>query len=381
MLAIALLLGPAVPLPQDEEASALTARRRPIKRLSQKQIAGCPAWVSLSGDALLTEWCGPNCAAGNCPEDKCMCGEVIASDGGAKQQALEVAPDAAPNASAPVAPAPEAPEQAAAADLGEEAPPPVAPAPEAPAQAAAADPTCFEWCHDGNHPNWVASSWAERCSRPNGKCRGCQECTELSHSRSKAGSTTRNKAGGKPLTAGLPQHGRVAVLLRGEAFRCGGKSSYGCCKEAHDPQVHATNSLFKRVVLPLQDHGNKVHVFMSEASGFPTARGDAHCDMDHDLKVVFPPEVLRVFKPSPRRKGQAAAFRYAMDLFKANADPASYDLIIIVRHDLFWNAPIHQLPPPADLSKVSFFSLTLTLPLPLPLPLTLTLILTLTLRR
>ena len=204
MLAIALLLGPAVPLPQEEEASALTARRRPIKRLSQKQIAGCPAWVSLSGDALLTEWCGPNCAAGNCPEDKCMCGEVIASDGGAKQQALEVAPDAAPNASAPVAPAPEATEQAAAADLGEEAPPPVAPAPEAPAQAAAADPTCFGWCHDGNHPNWVASSWAERCSRPNGKCRGCQECTELSHSRSKAGSTTRNKAGGKPLTAGLP---------------------------------------------------------------------------------------------------------------------------------------------------------------------------------
>ena len=162
------------------------------------------------------------------------------------------------------------------------------------------------------------------------------------------------------------------MLLRGEAFRCGGKSSYGCCKEAHDPQVHATNSLFKRVVLPLQDHGNKVHVFMSEASGFPTARGDAHCDMDHDLKVVFPPEVLRVFKPSPRRKGQAAAFRYAMDLFKANADPASYDLIIIVRHDLFWNAPIHQLPPPADLSKVSFFSLTLTQTLTLTLTLTLT---------
>ena len=146
------------------------------------------------------------------------------------------------------------------------------------------------------------------------------------------------------------------MLLRGEAFRCGGKSSYGCCEEARDPQVHATNSLFKRVVLPLQEHGNAVHVFMSEASGFATARGEAHCEMDHDLQAVFPPEVLRVFKPSPRRSGQAAAFRYAMDLFKAHADPASYDLIIIVRHDLFWNAQIHQLPAPADLSKVSFFS-------------------------
>ena len=347
MLAL-VLLGPAVPLPQGEETSALAARQPPIKRLSGK--LGCPTWVSISGDALLSEWCVPNCAAGNCPEDKCKCvDEQPTSDGSAKQQASEVAPDVAPDVPPAVAPA-------------------VAPAPQVPEQAAAADPTCLEWCHDGNHPNWVASSWAERCSRPAGKCRGCQECTKLSHSgneaKNNAGGNTRNKAGhkagntagNKQLTAGLPQHGRVAVLLRGEAFRCGGKSSYGCCEEAHDPQVHATNSLFKRVVLPLQEYGNSVHVFMSEASGFPSARGDAHCDMDHDLQAVFPPEVLRVFKPSPRRSGQAAAFRYAMDLFKAHADPASYDLIIIVRHDLFWNAQIHQLPAPADLSKVSFFS-------------------------
>ena len=328
MLAL-VLLGPAVPLPQGEETPALVARQPPIKRLSEK--LGCPTWVSRSGDALLSEWCALNCAAGNCPEDKCKCeNEQLTSDGSAKQQASDVAP------------APQVSEQA--------------------------DPTCLEWCHDGNHPNWVASSWAERCSRPEGKCRGCQECTELSRSGNKAGSNTGNKAGSNTrnkagsntgntqLTVGLPQHGRVAVLIRGEAFRCGGKSSYGCCEEAHDPQVHATNSLFKRVVLPLQEYGNAVHVFMSEASGFPSARGEDHCDMDHDLKDVFPSEVLRVFKPSPRRSGQAAAFRYAMDLFKENADPASYDLIIIVRHDLFWNAQIHQLPPPADLSKVSFFS-------------------------
>ena len=128
MLAL-VLLGPAVPLPQGEETPALVARQPPIKRLSEK--LGCPTWVSRSGDALLSEWCALNCAAGNCPEDKCKCeNEQLTSDGSAKQQASDVAP------------APQVSEQA--------------------------DPTCLEWCHDGNHPNWVASSWAERCSRPEG---------------------------------------------------------------------------------------------------------------------------------------------------------------------------------------------------------------------
>ena len=74
------------------------------------------------------------------------------------------------------------------------------------------------------------------------------------------------------LTAGLPQHGRVAVLLRGEAFRCGGRTSHGCCTRAHDAQVHATRSLVNKVIVPLQEHGNLVHVYLTESSGAGSGR-------------------------------------------------------------------------------------------------------------
>ena len=101
MLAL-VLLGPAVPLPQGEETSALAARRPPIKRLSGE--LGCPTWDSISGDALLSEWCASNCAAGNCPEDKCKCvDEQLTSDGSATQQASDVPPAAASSAGAAVA--------------------------------------------------------------------------------------------------------------------------------------------------------------------------------------------------------------------------------------------------------------------------------------
>jgi len=126
------------------------------------------------------------------------------------------------------------------------------------------------------------------------------------------------------LTAGLPLSGRVAVLLRGEAFRCGGRTSYGCCTHAHDAQVHATKSLVSKVIVPLQEHGNLVHVFLSESSGVVRKEvvgsgQKGHCEMVHDLKKVFPPDVIQVFDVRPRFSGQAEGFRHTLDLLKEHA--------------------------------------------------------------
>ena len=37
--------------------------------------------------------------------------------------------------------------------------------------------TCLKWCHDSSR--WdTNSSWTERCKRPDGHCRGCEECAQ-----------------------------------------------------------------------------------------------------------------------------------------------------------------------------------------------------------
>ena len=78
--------------------------------------------------------------------------------------------------------------------------------------------------------------------------------------------------------------------------------------------------------------------------------------MVHELRKLFPPEAMQAYDVRPRFSGQAEGFRHTLDSLKEHADPASYDLVIIARHDLYWNAQIDQLRPPADLRKLSFFS-------------------------
>ena len=99
MLVLLVTLGPAIPLPQGAEPSVLAARQ-----------TSCSTYSSISGDLAEAAWCVPNCAAGNCPEDKCKC-----MDAGTTQQAIDVAtqvpavvptvPDAPAMPGAPAVPA------------------------------------------------------------------------------------------------------------------------------------------------------------------------------------------------------------------------------------------------------------------------------------
>ena len=158
-------------------------------------------------------------------------------------------------------------------------------------------------------------------------------------------------------TLSLPQSGRVAVLLRGQAFRSGGRQAghsglWGCATGARDAQMNATRSLIDMITRPLREvQRNTVDVIVSEASG-----EDGPCPLTWKLKDAFAAEHLLAFEPQKDAGGQAESMRVALELFKARADPASYDLILIVRHDLRWKLPIDTWHAPVDFAKLNFFS-------------------------
>ena len=70
----------------------------------------------------------------------------------------------------------------------------------------------------------------------------------------------------------LPSNGRVAFLVRGEAYRLGGRNldtaqAGGCNEEGAESQNEATHSLLKLLVQPLEARGNQVDMFVTETSG------------------------------------------------------------------------------------------------------------------
>lgn len=77
----------------------------------------------------------------------------------------------------------------------------------------------------------------------------------------------------------LPAQGRVAVIVRGRAFRAG-RFTAGCMVSAWGSQKKETKSLMAKVVDPLLDRGNSVDMFVSEASGH-------RCSLRKDLMTLY----------------------------------------------------------------------------------------------
>jgi len=165
----------------------------------------------------------------------------------------------------------------------------------------------------------------------------------------------------------LPNNGRVAVILRGEAFRNGGRnldwdSQAGCQPDARGWQEMATRSFMEMMVQPLEAHGNEVDLFVTETSG----QGKP-CEMTDSLRTLFEEKPtastassgrIKAFAPIARLEGQAESVRFALDLFKnSSSAPEAYDLILMVRNDMIWTLAVNDWPPPADFSKFAFLSL------------------------
>jgi len=167
-----------------------------------------------------------------------------------------------------------------------------------------------------------------------------------------------NKSPSKSLTS----NGRVAFLVRGEAYRLGGRNldtaqAGGCNEGGTESQNQATRSLLKLLVQPLEARGNQVDMFVTETSGVATP-----CPLvEPGLQAMYQGNRNRtvVFRTAVRMASQADSMRLALDFLKESAHgrvASIYDLVLIVRHDMVWTEPIHEWPPPADFSRFSFTS-------------------------
>ena len=142
----------------------------------------------------------------------------------------------------------------------------------------------------------------------------------------------------------------VAVVLRGAAFRGAnsfssiGPSRLESCSPYADSseQLNATSSLIDNVVLPLERPPcrNKVHVIVSECS---------HREGCPLMKRVLDLLGRRVVGSRTRCSvaNQPQSVRSALELLKTTAAArgglrvtASYDLVILTRHDVVWTKPI-----------------------------------------
>jgi hypothetical protein len=159
----------------------------------------------------------------------------------------------------------------------------------------------------------------------------------------------------------LPSNGRVAFLVRGEAYRLGGRNldtaqAGGCQEGGVKSQKQATYSLLKLLVQPLEERGNKVDMFVTETSGVQVP-----CPLVAGLHAMYEGNRSRtaVFRTTVRMASQADSMRFALDFLKQRAHgrvESVYDLVLIVRHDMVWTEAIDKWPSPADFSKFSFFS-------------------------
>ena len=160
----------------------------------------------------------------------------------------------------------------------------------------------------------------------------------------------------------LPSNGRVAFLVRGEAYRLGGRNldtaqAGGCNEEGAESQNEATHSLLKLLVQPLEARGNQVDMFVTETSGV----GSPCPLVEPGLKAMYQGHRNRtvLFRTAVRMESQADSMRLALDFLKESARgrvESIYDLVLIVRHDMVWTEAIHKWPPPADFTRLSFTS-------------------------
>lgn len=130
---------------------------------------------------------------------------------------------------------------------------------------------------------------------------------------------------------GLPKDGRVAILFRGEGFRDieHAKPKPFCVQEAEQSQLDWTQTFMEKVVEPLEDRGNELDIVFT----------DVPCDMNKELvKFLGTNRVVKVAEFDSETQGDN--MRQAMDVFSSTLDVKSYDLVIIVRHDLVWRKPI-----------------------------------------
>lgn len=141
----------------------------------------------------------------------------------------------------------------------------------------------------------------------------------------------------------LPEHGHIAVVVRGQSFR----AQYDECNEsAIEDQIFATRSLLQKVVEPFERRGNRVDIFLANSND---------CKLGELLyREVGDRRVKRLLNftsmtQADGMKNTLASFEEALASVPVQQ---LYDQIIITRHDLVFVTGLDQWP--ADFSKLNF---------------------------
>lgn len=150
----------------------------------------------------------------------------------------------------------------------------------------------------------------------------------------------------------LPQNGKVAIIIRGQAFRGAGQFATGCNSTTAPHQFEQAQSMVNNLIRPLQKFGNAVSVFMAESSG--------PCPLVKKLTSVYNANgTVEVSAYTGRQlANQGDALRLAMKMFEMESPiPASeYDLVMVIRHDLYWKIPVDLWMPTKDFQHFNFYS-------------------------
>ena len=140
--------------------------------------------------------------------------------------------------------------------------------------------------------------------------------------------------------------GRVAIVLRGEAFRGSTmpkarfdeRSVTSCNSTFSQLQLRAWASLRQHIVAPLEDTcGVQVEVFASECS---TGR----CALMYAFRELFSERNKRFVAAHTACKSssQGESLRESLSLFEHRTEPSQYDFVVLARHDAVWAVPITQ---------------------------------------
>jgi len=150
--------------------------------------------------------------------------------------------------------------------------------------------------------------------------------------------------------AALPNGSKIAILLRGQAFRSGGpvrtsRSDHTACAESHmSDQLRITQSALDNIVLPLELHSHTVDVYLVESG---------NCPLLHHVAGLFGARV-RV-KDTFKGKRQVNGVLKALELFRGRAEPESYKVVFMLRFDLLFKTSIYNWPD-VNIDAFNFFS-------------------------
>ena len=144
---------------------------------------------------------------------------------------------------------------------------------------------------------------------------------------------------------------RVAIVLRGQAFRDGRRYGRTCIQGAvaFRSQHDAWTSLLAMVIQPLEACGSVVDLFATECS---RSQG---CKLMDRFYGIFGARVVRLHTKC-RSVTQADSMHHSLELFRENRpQPSQYGLILVTRHDMVWTTSIVDWVD-ADFSRFNFLA-------------------------